>query len=64
MLSTTNWPRNTNSCRRTRGPEYGTGAVKVTPARPNDFEIGLRHDLPRLQVIDYDSRMINVPKRV
>ncbi|MCA9338030.1 valine--tRNA ligase [Candidatus Saccharibacteria bacterium] len=44
-------------------PEYGTGAVKVTPAHdPNDFEIGLRHDLPRIQVIDYDGRMINVPK--
>ena len=28
-------------------PEFGTGAVKVTPAHdPNDFEIGLRHNLP------------------
>ena len=28
-------------------PEFGTGAVKVTPAHdPNDFEIGQRHDLP------------------
>lgn len=44
-------------------PEYGTGAVKVTPSHdPNDFEIGLRHDLPRIQVIDYNGRMINVPK--
>ncbi len=29
-------------------PEFGTGAVKVTPAHdPNDFEAGLRHDLRR-----------------
>lgn len=43
-------------------PNYGTGAVKVTPAHdPNDFEIGKRHDLPRIQVIDFDGTMINVP---
>ncbi|KRV46381.1 valine--tRNA ligase [Wenjunlia vitaminophila] len=34
-------------------PEFGTGAVKVTPAHdPNDFEIGRRHDLPSLAVLD------------
>ena len=34
-------------------PEFGTGAVKVTPAHdPNDFEIGRRHDLPNLAVMD------------
>ncbi|MFT7837514.1 valine--tRNA ligase [Saccharothrix sp. BKS2] len=34
-------------------PEFGTGAVKVTPAHdPNDFEIGRRHDLPALTVMD------------
>ncbi|MFB7453860.1 valine--tRNA ligase [Streptomyces sp. NPDC057027] len=34
-------------------PEFGTGAVKVTPAHdPNDFEIGRRHDLPSLTVMD------------
>ncbi len=34
-------------------PEFGTGAVKVTPAHdPNDFEIGRRHDLPTLTVMD------------
>jgi len=39
-------------------PEFGTGAVKVTPAHdPNDFEIGLRHDLPRVKVIGEDGRM-------
>ncbi len=34
-------------------PEFGTGAVKVTPAHdPNDFEIGRRHDLPNLTIMD------------
>jgi valyl-tRNA synthetase len=34
-------------------PSFGTGAVKVTPAHdPNDFEIGRRHDLPLLAVMD------------
>src|SRR5690606_16704238 len=34
-------------------PEFGTGAVKVTPAHdPNDFEIGRRHDLPSISVMD------------
>ncbi len=43
-------------------PSYGTGVVKITPAHdPNDFEIGQRHDLERIQVIDFDGTMINVP---
>ncbi|MGU3499761.1 valine--tRNA ligase [Mycobacterium sp. C31M] len=34
-------------------PEFGTGAVKVTPAHdPNDFEIGLRHNLPMPSILD------------
>jgi valyl-tRNA synthetase len=34
-------------------PAFGTGAVKVTPAHdPNDFEIGRRHDLPVLAIMD------------
>ncbi|MEV3855386.1 valine--tRNA ligase [Streptomyces sp. NPDC050095] len=34
-------------------PEFGTGAVKVTPAHdPNDFAIGQRHDLETIQVLD------------
>src|SRR5699024_3599629 len=34
-------------------PEFGSGAVKVTPAHdPNDFEIGRRHDLPTLEIMD------------
>lgn len=45
-------------------PAYGTGAVKITPAHdPNDFEVGERHQLPRLQVIDFDGTMINVPSQ-
>ncbi len=43
-------------------PKFGTGAVKVTPAHdPNDFEIGQRHNLERIQVIGFDGTMINVP---
>jgi valyl-tRNA synthetase len=38
--------------------EFGTGAVKVTPAHdPNDFEMGRRHDLAQLVVIGEDGRM-------
>lgn len=38
--------------------EFGTGAVKVTPAHdPNDFEMGLRHQLPQVVVIGQDARM-------
>jgi valyl-tRNA synthetase len=34
-------------------PEFGTGAVKVTPAHdPNDFEIGQRHGLPSITIMD------------
>ncbi len=44
-------------------PEFGTGAVKVTPAHdPNDFEMGQRHNLEIIQVIDFRNKMINVPK--
>ena len=38
--------------------EFGTGALKVTPAHdPNDFEIGRRHQLPSINVMDHDARM-------
>jgi len=37
---------------------FGTGALKITPAHdPNDFEIGQRHDLPSVKVIDDDGVM-------
>ena len=36
----------------------GTGVVKITPAHdPNDFEVGLRHDLPIVRVFTYDGHM-------
>jgi valyl-tRNA synthetase len=38
--------------------EFGTGAVKVTPAHdPNDFQMGKRHHLEEIKVIDEDGRM-------
>jgi len=37
---------------------FGTGGLKITPAHdPNDFEIGTRHDLPRVKVIGDDGMM-------
>jgi valyl-tRNA synthetase len=45
-------------------PEFGTGLVKVTPAHdPNDFEIGLRHGLEMLTVIDESGRMTQAAGR-
>lgn len=45
-------------------PEYGTGAVKITPAHDfDDFEVGNRHNLERIQVISEDGHMINVPEK-
>jgi len=39
-------------------PTFGTGAVKVTPAHdPNDYEMGVRHNLPQVVVIDKHARM-------
>ncbi|HYW40785.1 MAG TPA: valine--tRNA ligase [Terriglobales bacterium] len=39
-------------------PEFGTGAVKITPAHdPNDFEAGKRHNLPQIDVMDLHARM-------
>ncbi|MGI4791775.1 MAG: valine--tRNA ligase [Janthinobacterium lividum] len=38
--------------------EFGTGAVKITPAHdPNDYEVGLRHNLPQIAVIGFDGKM-------
>ena len=38
--------------------EKGTGVVKITPAHdPNDFQVGLRHDLPIVRVFTYDGHM-------
>ncbi|MEW6608573.1 MAG: valine--tRNA ligase [bacterium] len=39
-------------------PEFGTGAVKVTPAHdPNDFEIGKRHSLQQINILNPDATM-------
>src|SRR6185295_284917 len=39
-------------------PEKGTGAVKITPAHDfNDFEVGRRHDLPRINVLDQFAKL-------
>ena len=39
-------------------PEFGTGVVKITPAHdPNDFEVGNRHNLERIVVMNADATM-------
>jgi len=43
--------------------EFGTGCVKMTPCHdPNDFEVGLRHGLEQILVIDEDAKIINSGK--
>jgi valyl-tRNA synthetase len=38
--------------------DFGTGVVKITPAHdPNDFEVGLRHNLPQINVMNDDATM-------
>ena len=45
-------------------PEYGTGVVKITPAHDfDDFEVGERHNLDRVQVISEDGHMVNVSEK-
>ncbi len=40
--------------------EFGTGVVKITPAHdPNDFEVGKRHDLPVLNVLTEDAKIVD-----
>ena len=39
-------------------PKFGTGCVKITPAHdPNDYEVGMRHNLPRVVVMNLDATM-------
>lgn len=41
-------------------PEFGTGVVKITPAHDfNDYEVGLRHNLPMKQVINFNGTLNN-----
>jgi len=46
-------------------PKFGTGCVKVTPAHdPNDFQMGLRHKLPQINVMNADATMNdNTPQK-
>ena len=50
-------------------PEKGTGAVKITPAHDfNDFEVGKRHNLPQVSVLDVEGKLAlagqrSVPRR-
>ncbi len=38
-------------------PEFGTGCVKITPAHDfNDYEVGQRHSLPLISVLDASAR--------
>ena len=40
--------------------EFGTGCVKITPCHdPNDFEVGLRHNLEQILVLDGEAKIIN-----
>ena len=40
--------------------EFGTGVVKITPAHdPNDFEVGLRHNLPVINVLTEDAKIVD-----
>jgi valyl-tRNA synthetase len=39
-------------------PEFGTGCVKITPAHDfNDYEVGQRHGLPQISVLDFDAKL-------
>ena len=39
--------------------EFGTGCVKMTPAHdPNDFEVGLRHNLESIRVLDDNGKVV------
>ena len=45
-------------CDEHADPDFGTGVVKITPAHdPNDFEVGNRHNLPRIVVMNPDATM-------
>lgn len=45
-------------------PNFGTGALKITPGHdPTDFEIGQKHNLPTISVIDDQGKMTNAPSK-
>lgn len=40
-------------------PSFGSGAVKITPAHDfNDFEVGVRHSLPRINILDSHAKLV------
>ena len=42
-------------------PEFGTGCVKITPAHDfNDYEVGRRHDLPLLNILDSRAHLLDI----
>ena len=44
--------------------EFGTGVVKITPAHdPNDFEVGMRHNLPVINMMTDDATIIDDIRR-
>jgi len=44
-------------------PKFGTGVVKITPAHSIiDYEIGIKHNLPMIKVIDESAKIVNVPQ--
>lgn len=45
-------------------PEQGTGCVKMTPAHDfNDFEVGKRHDLAMINILDQEAKIVNAPEK-
>ncbi len=51
-------PWNSNHLDEYVEQDFGTGVVKITPAHdPNDFEVGNRHQLPRINVMNDDATM-------
>lgn len=45
-------------------PDFGTGALKITPGHDaTDFEIGQKHNLETILVINYEGKMINTPEK-
>lgn len=45
-------------------PKFGTGIVKITPAHDkNDYEVGRRHNLPVINIIDWNGRLTNVSEK-
>lgn len=58
--STAGGPRDSGHRRRVCGKGFGTGCVKITPCHdPNDFEVGKRHGLEEILILDGNAKIIN-----